>query len=180
MLFRYFSAIQWDAGRSPREGMEALCSSPTQEMPCASPPSGCSWVAFLNYKPVIRAGGEEGNRGWDGWMASWTQWTWVWANSRRRWKTGKPDLLQPMGLQRVGLNLATEQQQSNSGASLVVQWQRICLPMQKMRVQSLSGEYPLTEEMATHSSILAWKIPWSEEPGGQATAHGGRKELETI
>ena len=85
-----------------------------------------------------------------------------------------------MGLQRVGLNLAMEQQQSNTGASLLVQWQRICLPMQKMQVQSLSGEYPLTEEMATHSSILAWKIPWTEEPGGQATVHGGLKELETI
>ena len=52
--------------------------------------------------------------------------------------------------------------------------------MQKMQVQSLGGEYPLVEEMATHSSILAWKIPWTEEPGGKATVLGGRKELETI
>ena len=37
---------------------------------------------------------------------------------------------------------------------------------QEMRVQSLSGEDPLEEEMATHSSILAWKIPWTEEPVG--------------
>ena len=35
-----------------------------------------------------------------------------------------------------------------------------------MRVQSLGLEDPLEEEMATHSSILAWKIPWTEEPGG--------------
>ena len=41
--------------------------------------------------------GEGDNRGWDGWMASPTQWTWVWANSRRWWRTGKPDVLQPMG-----------------------------------------------------------------------------------
>ena len=33
------------------------------------------------------------------------------------------------------------------------------------RVQSLGGEYPLEEEMATHSSVLAWRIPWTEEPG---------------
>ena len=33
-------------------------------------------------------------------------------------------------------------------------------------VQSLGGEDPLEEEMATHSSILAWRIPWTEEPGG--------------
>ena len=38
--------------------------------------------------------------------------------------------------------------------------------MQEMQVHSLGGEYPLEEEMATHSSILAWRIPWTEEPGG--------------
>ena len=38
--------------------------------------------------------------------------------------------------------------------------------MQETRVQSLGHEDPLEEEMATHSSILAWRIPWAEEPGG--------------
>ena len=38
--------------------------------------------------------------------------------------------------------------------------------MQEMRVRSLGGEDPLEEEMATHSSILAWKIPRTEEPDG--------------
>ena len=37
---------------------------------------------------------------------------------------------------------------------------------QEMQVWSLSQEDPLEEEMATHSSILAWKIPWTKEPGG--------------
>ena len=37
---------------------------------------------------------------------------------------------------------------------------------QKIKVQSLAGENPLEEETATHSSSLAWKIPWTEEPGG--------------
>ena len=41
-----------------------------------------------------------------------------------------------------------------------------------MRVRSLDWEDPLEEEMATHSSILAWRIPWTEEPGGLHTAHG--------
>ena len=45
------------------------------------------------------AEGERDNRGWDGWMASLTQWTWVWANSRRWWRTGKPGVLQSTGLQ---------------------------------------------------------------------------------
>ena len=39
------------------------------------------------------------DRGWDGWMASPIQWTWVWANSRRWWRTGKPGMLQSLGLQ---------------------------------------------------------------------------------
>ena len=43
---------------------------------------------------------------------------------------------------------------------------------QEMRVWSLGGEDPLEEDMATHSSIRAWKIPWREEPGGQAAVHG--------
>ena len=38
--------------------------------------------------------------------------------------------------------------------------------MQEIQVQSLGGEDPLKEDMATHSSVLAWRIPWAEEPGG--------------
>ena len=51
-------------------------------------------------------------------------------------------------------------------ASLLTQQLKTLLPMQKMQVQSLGQEDPLEEEMATHSSILAWEIPWTEEPGG--------------
>ena len=47
----------------------------------------------------LRAGGEGGTRGWDGWMASPTQWTWVWANSGWWWRTGNPCVLQSMGSQ---------------------------------------------------------------------------------
>ena len=50
------------------------------------------------------------DRGWDGWMASPTQWTLVWADSRRWWRTGKPSVLQSMRLQRVRHDCATEQQ----------------------------------------------------------------------
>ena len=63
----------------------------------------------------LRAGGEEGNRGWDGWMASLTQWTWVWENSERYWRTGKPGVLQSMGSQRAGHDLETEQQELKVG-----------------------------------------------------------------
>ena len=43
---------------------------------------------------------------------------------------------------------------------------KICLPIQETRVPSLGQKDPLEEEMATHSSIVAWVIPWTEEPGG--------------
>ena len=49
----------------------------------------------------LKAGGEGDDRGWDGWMASLTQWTWVWVNSGSWWWTGRPGVLQPMGSQRV-------------------------------------------------------------------------------
>ena len=45
-----------------------------------------------------------GDKGWDSWMVSLTQWTWVWASCRRWWRTGKPAVLQSMGLQRVRHN----------------------------------------------------------------------------
>ena len=44
----------------------------------------------------LKAGGEGDDRGWDGWMASLTQWTWVWASSRSWWWIGKPGMLQSM------------------------------------------------------------------------------------
>ena len=56
----------------------------------------------------LKAWGEGDDRGWDGWMASPTQWTWVWASSGSRWWTGKPGMLQSMGSQRVGHNWVTE------------------------------------------------------------------------
>ena len=88
----------------------------------------------------LRAGGEGGYRGWDDWMASPTQWTWVWANSRRWWRTGKPGVLQSMGSQRDGHDLVTEQQPANEhhqhimGIALTVSWQgskvSSCFPLQ--------------------------------------------------
>ena len=56
----------------------------------------------------LKAGGEGDNRGWDGWLASLTQWTWVWVNSGSWWWTGKPGMLQFMGLQRLRHDWVTE------------------------------------------------------------------------
>ena len=56
----------------------------------------------------LKVGGEWDDRWWDGWMASPTQWTWVWVNSGSWWWTGKPGVLQSMGSQRVWHNWATK------------------------------------------------------------------------
>ena len=56
----------------------------------------------------LGAGGEGDGRGWDGWMASPTQWTWVWVDFGSWWWTGRPGVLRFMGLQRVGHDWATE------------------------------------------------------------------------
>ena len=55
---------------------------------------------------------------------------------------------------------------SGEGASLVAQTIKHLPEVQETWVQSPGWEDPLEKEMATHSSILAWKIPWTEEPGG--------------
>ena len=52
----------------------------------------------------LKAGGEGDNSGWDGWMASPTQWTWVWVNSGSWWWTGRPRVLQSIESQRLGHN----------------------------------------------------------------------------
>ena len=72
-----------------------------------------SWEELTHWKRLwcwerLGAGGEGNNRGWDGWMASLTRWTWVWVNSRGWWWTGRPGVLRFMGSQRVGHDWATE------------------------------------------------------------------------
>ena len=56
----------------------------------------------------LKVGGEGDDRGWGGWMASLTRWTWAWVSSGSWWWIGKPDMLQFIGLQRVGHDWATE------------------------------------------------------------------------
>ena len=74
---------------------------------------GTSWEELTHWKRPwcwegLRAGGEGDNRGWDGWMASPTRWTWVWVNSGSWWWTQRSGVLQFMGSQRVGHEWATE------------------------------------------------------------------------
>ena len=81
------------------------------ETPILWPLDAKTWLIYLK-RPWcwerLKVRGEGDDRGWDGWMASQTQCTWVWVNSRSWWWTRRPGMLQSMGLQRVGHNWVTE------------------------------------------------------------------------
>ena len=51
---------------------------------------------------------------------------------------------------------------------------------QETQVQSLGGEYPLEEEMATHSSVLAWEISWTKEPGGRQSMGSEKSQIQFV
>ena len=64
-------------------------------------------------------------------------------------------------------------------ASLAAQMVKNLPAVQESQVQYLGREDPLEKGMATHSSILTWRIPWTEEPSGLHTVHGAAKESDT-
>ena len=174
---------------------------------------GCSWEGLMlklklqyfghltrrvdSLEKILMLGGIGGRRrrngrGWDGWMASLTRWTWVWVDSGSWWCTGSPGVLQSMGSQRVRQDWVTELTDWVSKdvslpptdlptltedsvnwvftVSRIVQglaggWVVKNVPANAGDVGSVPGqEDPLENEMATHL-ILAWEIPWTEEPG---------------
>ena len=75
----------------------------------------------------LKAGGEGDDRGWDGWMASLTWWTWVWASSGCWWWTGKPGVLQSMGLRRVGHDWALERNWTDAAFILFFSIWLLCI-----------------------------------------------------
>ena len=94
---------------------------------------------------------EGGNRGWDGWMVSWTQWRWVWANSGRYWRKRRPGVLQPTGC-RGGHNWVL----SNSRKHIQGSWPD-CLSFQS------NVWIPLTRttkrNTGTHTALV-WSSFW--------------------
>ena len=89
----------------------------------------------------LKAGGEGDDKGKDVWMASLTQWTWVWSNSGRWWRTGKPGVLQSLGSQRVGHDWGTENNMHTYTADGNVEW---CWCFGKQFVNSSKGKHRVT------------------------------------
>ena len=80
------------------------------ETPTLWPPDAKNWLIWKDpdARKDWRQEEKGDDRGWDGWMASSTQWAWVWVSSGSWWWTGKPGILQSMGSQRVRHNWANE------------------------------------------------------------------------
>ena len=114
--WRRLLRIPWTARRSNQSILKEISPGCSLKDWCWSWNSStlATWCEELThlkrpwYWERLRAGREGDNRGWDGWMASPTQWTWVWVESRSWWWTGRPGMLRFMGSQRVGHDWATE------------------------------------------------------------------------
>ena len=123
--------IPWTARRSNQSILKEIIPEYSLEDWCRSASTLATWCEELTYwkRPWclerLKVRGEGDDRGWDGWMASSTQRTRIWANSRRWWRTGKPGMLLCMlcmGLQRAGHDWATEQQHCSLGFYTLSRW----------------------------------------------------------
>ena len=110
------------------------------EAPILWPPDAKSWLSRKDPDAGKDWGQEEKwtteDRGWDGWMVSLTQWTWGWTSSQIGWRTGKPCMLQSMGLQRIRHDWVTEQHQHKQNKTKNSKWE-YCTVIESMRVQLL-------------------------------------------
>ena len=112
--WRRLLRVPWTARRSNKSILKEISPEYSLEGWMLKLNRLATWCEELTYlkRPWcwerLRAGGDAEDRGWDGWMASPTWWTWVWVNSGSWWWTGRPGVLWFLGLQRVGHDWATE------------------------------------------------------------------------
>ena len=113
--WRRLLKVPWTARRSNQSILKEIspgCSLEGMMLKLKSNTLATSWGVDSLEKALMLggtgAGGEVNDREWDDWMASPTQWTWVWVNSESWWWTGRPGVLRFMGSQRVGQDWATE------------------------------------------------------------------------
>ena len=110
--WRRLLRVPWTARRSNQSILKET-NRTDAEAPILWPPDAKNWL--IGKDPDDGKDWRQEEKGtteeWDGWMASPTQWTWVWASSGKWWRTGRPVMLQSMGFQKVRHNWVTEQQQ---------------------------------------------------------------------
>ena len=101
--WRQLLRVPWTARRSNRSILKEI--SPEYSLQGLMMKLKLQYFELTHWKRPwfwerLKAGGEGDDRGWDGWMASLTQWTWAWASSGSWWWTERPGVLQSMGLKR--------------------------------------------------------------------------------
>ena len=112
LSWRRLLRVPWTARRSRQSILKEI--SPEYSLESWNPNTLATWCEELTAwkRPwcweQLKAGGEGDDRGWEGWMATPTQWIWVWASFGSWWWKGKPGTLQSMGSQRVRHDWATE------------------------------------------------------------------------
>ena len=155
---------------NPKENQSWMFTGRTDaeaEAPILWPPDAKSWKRPWCWER-LKAGGKGNNRGQDGWMASLTQLTSVWANFGRWWRTGKSGLLESNGSQRVGHDWVTEQQQ-NSCARLAHH-----TTVSSLRAGTLLGwtYWSCAPQRGTWIHVLGlepgqnpWSFNWDHTPG---------------
>ena len=113
LCWRRLLRVPWTARRSNQEILKEI--NPEYSLEGLMLKLKLQHFGHLMWRPWcwerLKVGGVGDNRGQDGWMASLTQWTWVWPSSRKWWGKGKPGVLQIMGSQRVGHDWVREQKQ---------------------------------------------------------------------
>ena len=106
--------VPWTARRSNQSILKEISPEYSLEDWCWNSNNLATWCGELIHlkRPWcwerLKVGGEGDDRGWGGWMASPTHWTWLWVSSRSWWWTGKPGMLEFMGLERVRDDWATK------------------------------------------------------------------------
>ena len=112
----------------------------------------------------LRAEGEVGDRGWDGWMASLNQQTWVWENSGRWWRTEEPGVLQSMGLQRIRHDLVIEQQQQLTSEAThqgIKRWKEVSIFCSSLCLCNINFKWNCTDSSPSASSLCRVKTCWA-------------------
>ena len=127
----------------------------------------------------LRAEGKEGVREWGGWTVSPIKWTWTWANSRRRWGTGRPGVLQSVGSHRVGHGWANEQRQEKHPHSELCSFCGPNLPgcLDWFRDRHVTQARPrelVMECLLGHlEKEMIWLVKLEERKAGTSGGHAG-------
>ena len=169
-LIQSVEEIKRERLTSPKEGGNSAST-----LPLDSTASTLPWSLRLPAATLVILGLPSMYRGWDGWMASSTQWTWVWVYSGSWWWTGRPGVLLSKGLQRVGHDWATELNWLNWARTCLNQLLKmpVCLPLSQIhrykdvhiwlapssvQTQSSSSLLPTAEPGFSNSPLLSCKF----------------------